>query len=117
MRRALVVSLGLLVAACVSTKVNRLEQVARPPHPPESVTVLLERPDQPYEVVAVLESSVDGALRGFDDLRKDMIAEAARLGGDALVLGPETKKTGVMFVPTPIFYDEMKLTGEVIAFK
>lgn len=116
MRRAFVVPLCLLAVACVSTKVNRLDEDVRPPQPPESVAVLLEQPDQPYKVIAVLESSVDGALKGFDDLRREMIAEAAQLGGDALILGPESRKTEVMFVPTPIFYDKMKLTGEVIAF-
>jgi hypothetical protein len=33
-----------------------------------------------------------------------------------LILGPESKKTGVIFVPTPIFFDRKKLTGRVIAF-
>lgn len=116
MRKSLVVALGLLLVACVSTKVNRLDEIARPPQPPESVILLLQEPDRPYRVIATLESSVDGALRGFDDLRQEMIVTAARLGGDALVLGPETKKTRVLFVPTPIFYDEMTLTAEVVAF-
>ncbi len=116
MRRSLVVAAGLLLVACVSTTVNRLDEVARAPQPPESVALLLEEPDRSFRVIATLESSVDGALQGFDDLRREMIAEAARLGGDALILGPETKKTRVIFVPTPIFYDEMKLTGQVVTF-
>jgi hypothetical protein len=45
------------------------------------------------------------------------VAKAAELGGDALILGPESKKSGVIFVPTPIYFDKKKLTGRVIAFK
>ena len=74
-------------------------------------------PEQPYIVIAEIESSFEGALKGYDDLRREMIAKAAELGGDALILGPESTKSGVIFVPTPIFYDTKKLTGEVIEFK
>jgi hypothetical protein len=116
MRRALLISLCLLVFGCVSLKVQRLDEVVRPAQPPESVAVLLEEPDRPYTVIAVVESSFDGALKGFDDLRREMIAEAAQLGGDAVIIGPESKKTGVIFVPNPIYFDKKKLTGEVIAF-
>ena len=116
MRRVLAVTVCLLVVGCVSLKAQRLDEVVRPARTPESVAVLAEEPDQPYTVIAVVESSYDGALKGFDDLRWEMIAEAARLGGDAVILGPETKKTGVIFVPTPIFFDSKKLTGRIIAF-
>ena len=116
MKRALPVCLSVLAVSCVSLEVQRLDEVARPPQPAESVAVLTQEPDEPYTVIAVLESSVDGALKGFDDLRSTMIDEAAQLGGDALILGPEAKTTGVIFVPTPLFFDEMKLTGQVITF-
>jgi hypothetical protein len=120
MRRGLLMSLGLLAIGCVSLKVQRMDEVVRPVQPPESVAVFLEKPDRPYTVIAVVESSYDGAFKGFDDLRRKIVAEAADLGGDALILGPESKKTGVMFVAapvaTPIFFDKKKLTGEVIKF-
>jgi hypothetical protein len=67
-------------------------------------------------VIARVESSYEGALKGFEDLRREMTTRAAQLGGDALILGPESKKTGVIFVPTPIYFDKKKLTGEVITF-
>jgi hypothetical protein len=116
MRRALLISACLLALGCVKMRVHQWDEIVRPAQPLESVAVLLDEPDRPYTVIAVLESSVDGALQGFDDLRRKMVAEAAQLGGEALILGPESKKTRVIFVPTPIFYDEMRLTGEVIAF-
>jgi hypothetical protein len=116
MRRSLLILLGVLAVGCVSVKVQRLDEVVRPAQPAESLVVLDEKPERPYTVIAVVESSYEGALKGFDDLRREMIAEAGRLGGDALILGPESKKDGVIFVPTPIFFDKKKLTGEVITF-
>jgi hypothetical protein len=116
MRRVLPATVCLLVIGCVSLKAQRLDEVVRPARPPDSVAVLAEEPDRPYTVIAVVEASFDGALKGFDDLRQEMIGEAARLGGDAVILGPEAKKTGVIFVPTPIYFDRKKLTGRVIAF-
>jgi hypothetical protein len=116
MRRVLPATVCLLVIGCVSLKAQRLDEVVRPARPPDSVAVLAEEPDRPYTVIAVVEASFDGALKGFDDLRREMIGEAARLGGDALILGPEAKKTGVIFVPTPIYFDRKKLTGRVIAY-
>ncbi len=116
MRRVLPVTVCLLVVGCVSLKSQRLDEVVRPARTPESVAVLAEEPDRPYKVIAVVEASFEGALKGFDDLRREMIGEAARLGGDAMILGPESKKIGVIFIPTPIYFDRKKLTGRVIAF-
>jgi hypothetical protein len=116
MRRALLISICLFALGCVSLRVQRLDAVVRPAQPAESVAVLREAPDRPYTVIARVESSYEGALKGFEDLRREMTTRAAQLGGDALILGPESKKTGVIFVPTPIYFDKKKLTGEVITF-
>jgi hypothetical protein len=116
MWRVLPVTLCLLAVGCVSVSAQRLDEVVRPAQSPDSVAVLCEEPDRQYTVIAVVESSYEGALKGFDDLRREMIVESARLGGDALILGHEIKKTGVIFVPTPIFFDRKKLTGQVIVF-
>lgn len=116
MRLALRLALCLLAVGCVKVKVQQWDEIERPIREPESISVLLAEPEEPYTVIALIESSFDGALKGFDDLREELIFEAAQLGGDAVILSPESKKTGVIFVPTPIFYDKKKLTGEVIAF-
>jgi hypothetical protein len=116
MRPALRIFICLLVVGCVKVNVQQWDEVERPTRSIDAIEVLLVQPDQPYTVIAVVESSFEGALKGFDDLRREMIAKAAELGGDAVILGPESKKTGVIFVPTPIFFDKKKLTGEVIAF-
>ncbi len=116
MKSALRIAVCLIAVGCVKVKVQQMDQVVRAARSPDAVEVFVAEPEQPYTVIAKIESSFEGALKGFDDLRREMIAKAAELGGDGLILGPESKKSGVMFVPTPIFYDKKKLTGEVIAF-
>jgi len=79
--------------------------------------VLAEKPDRPYTVLAVVTSSSPLVFDSFGDLRQKLVIEAASLGGDALILGPERKHS------TPIFNTvswvesvEKKLVGEVIVF-
>lgn len=117
MRSALGVPVCLLAVACISTNVQRLDQAARPARAPDSVAVLLEKPDQPYTVIAVLKSSSSAVFDSFDDLRKELIAEAALLGGDALILGPESKKSTLIFNTVGFVTSDRKdLSGEVIVF-
>jgi hypothetical protein len=80
------------------------------------VEVLATEPEEPYTVIAVVESQTDALFRGFDDLRSRMVAEAAELGGQALILGPERTESSVIFTPTPIFYEQRRLSGKVIVF-
>ena len=118
MKSALRIAVCLIAVGCIKVKVQQMDEVARTARSPDEVEVLVAEPEQPFIVIAKIESSFDGALEGFDDLRREMIDKAAELGGDALILGPESKQTGMMiFVPTLIFYDKKKLTGEVIAYK
>jgi hypothetical protein len=116
-RLAYPISACLLAVSCVKVNVQHWDQIDRPARTPDAVEVLLAQPDRPYTVIAVVESSFDGALKGFEDLRREVLEKAAELGGDAVILGPESKGSGVIFVPTPIFFDKKKLTGEVIAFR
>ncbi len=113
---AVQIAICVLAVGCVKVRVQRMDQVVRPPRSPDAIEVLLAEPERPYVVIADIESSCEGALKGFDDLRREMVAKAAALGGDALILGPESKKSGVIFVPTPIYFDKKKLTGKVITF-
>ncbi len=116
MKVVLRIAVCLFAVGCISTKVEQLDQAVRPPQPPDSVVVYLEQPDQPYTVIAVIAASYEGALKSFDDLRRKMVDEAADLGGEALILGAESRKSRVIFVPNPIFFDRKVLTGEVITF-
>jgi hypothetical protein len=97
--------------------VQRLDQAARPARSPDSVTVLIEKPQQPYTVIAVIESKGESVFDSFGDLRKEMVAEAAKLGGEALIVGPESTDTQFIFTGiVMIRSDTRNLTGEVIVY-
>jgi hypothetical protein len=117
MRPWLRVSICLLAVGCISTSVQRLDQAARPARSPDSVTVLIEKPQQPYTVIAVIESKGESVFDSFGDLRKEMVAEAAKLGGEALIVGPESTDTQFIFTGiVMIRSDTRNLTGEVIVY-
>jgi lipopolysaccharide export system protein LptA len=117
MRRWLRVSICIFAVGCINTNLQRLDEAVRPARSPESVTVLLEKPQEPYTVIAVIESNGETVFDSFDDLRKEMIAEAAKLGGEALVLGPESTNSEFIFTGTAMIKsDKRNLTGEVIVY-
>jgi hypothetical protein len=81
------------------------------------VAVLLEKPQQAYTVIAVIESHTETIFDSFDDLRKEMIGEAAKLGGEALILGPQSTDSEFIFTGTAMIQsDKRRLTGEVIVY-
>jgi hypothetical protein len=117
MRPALLICVCLLTVGCINTNVHRLDQAVRPARSPDAVAVLLEKPDQPYTVIAVVKSSSSTVFDSFDDLREKMTAEAALLGGDALILGRESTKSTIIFNTVGFVKSDRKdLTGEVIVF-
>lgn len=117
MRPWLHVSACLLAVGCVTTSVQQLEHPARPARFADAVTVLLEKPQQPYTVIAVIEATGQTVFDSFGDLRSEMIAIAAQLGGEALVLGPESTDSQFIITGTAMIKsDRKKLTGEVIVY-
>ena len=117
MRPWLALPITILAAGCVHTSVQRLDQAARPVTSPDSVTVLFERPQQPYTVIATVDSYGWTVFDSFADLRNAMRAEAATLGGDALVLGPACTPWTFIFTGTALIKsDRKRLMGEVIVF-
>jgi hypothetical protein len=86
---------------------QRLDQDVRPARAPDSIVVLEEAPEQPYTVIARI-----------DDLRAKIVDEAAQVGGEAVIVGPESKETVFLILPTGMFPNEQKkLAGEVIVFR
>jgi hypothetical protein len=117
MGRPLVALLGVLAAGCVSASVHRLDQDLRPPCAPEVIEVLDEAPDCPYTVIAHIESKSGDVFHGFDDLRRKLVEEAAVLGGDALILGPEdTDHQPIFLVTGMVMSEEKRLEADVIVF-
>ena len=117
MGRPVVALLGVLAAGCVSASVHRLDQDLRPPCNPEVIEVLEEAPDCPYTVIAHIESKSGAVFHSYDDLRRRLIEEAAGLGGDALILGPEDSDHQPIFLATGMVMSEEKtLEADVIVF-
>lgn len=117
MKLALAFSIAFLAIGCVSVDVERLDDTPRPEGSPESVLVLSEEPDRPHTVIAVIESKTGAIYQGYDDLRQKLLVEAARLGGDAIILGAEGKESTMLITATgQIHSDEKKLTARVIVF-
>ena len=118
MRPWLRVSICLFAVGCISTNVQRVDYATRPARSPDSVTVLLEKPQQPYTVIAVIEAKAKTVFDSFDDLREQMIADAAELGGEALLLGPESTESEFILTGTAMIKsDTRRLTGEVIVYQ
>lgn len=117
MRQWLAIPVCVLAAGCINTSVQELDQEVRSVRSPDSVTVLLEKPEQPYVVIAVIEANGKTVFDSFEDLRNAMVAEAAKLGGEALILGPEATDSEFIFTGTTMVQsDTRKLTGEVIVY-
>lgn len=117
MGRPVVALLGVLAAGCVSASVHRLDQDLRPPCAPEVIEVLEEAPDCPYTVIAHIESQSDAIFHSHDDLRRRLVEEAAELGGEALILGPEDSSHHPIFLATGMIMSEEKtLEADVIVF-
>ena len=117
MRAWIPACLSLLAAACISTNVQHLDHALRPATSPDSVTVLLDAPKQPYTVIAVIESRGESVFDSFEDLRHALRVEAAALGGDALILGQERTDESFILTGTAMIKSERKkLTAEVVVF-
>lgn len=117
MNRTFTLVVALLLASCVRAEVRRLDEAPRPERPPDAVELLFEAPDRPYTVIAVVESRTDAVFRDFDDLRVRLRAEAAKLGGDAVILGDETSDGTLLITATAQIHSEQKsLSGKVIVY-
>ena len=118
MRFSLVAGSCLLLAACVSTSVQQVDTTVRAPRSIESVEVLEEAPSRAFKVIATIEAGSDLVFDSFNDIRGEMVAEAAKLGGDALILGLEATDSEFIFTGTAMVQsDTRRLSGEVIVYE
>jgi hypothetical protein len=82
----------------------------------DSVAVLSEVPDQPYTVLAVVSTRSSTVFDSFDDLRAALVARAALLGGDAVILRSRSTKTTPIFNTVGFVVSEQRImVGDVIA--
>ncbi len=118
MRRALLVSVCVVAAGCVTSRMQRLDPDVRPPRAAESIVVFDDAPNRPYTVIAHIDSQVGNVFQSFDDLRARIVEQAAELGGEAVIVGPESKETTYIILTTGMFPSETKkLAGDVIVFR
>jgi hypothetical protein len=85
---------------------QRLDAVDRPERIPLHVELLTTEPARPHKVVAIVTTS--SADRSLPALRKRLINEAARLGGNALLFdGDSVTRTekGLVLTAKVIVYD------------
>ncbi len=118
MRKWLGVSICILAAGCINTSVQRLDHSVRPVRSPDSVTVFLEKPHRPYDVIAVIEANAETVFDSFEDLRRAMVEEAAKLGGEAVILVSESTDSEFIFTGNAMIEsDQRNLVAEVIVFE
>jgi len=116
--RTSALAFACLFAGCVRTQVQRFDDTVRPVRSPEAVAILTELPTRPYVVIAVLESESGTAFDSFDDLRNEMVARAAKLGGDALILDAGvTEETFLLTGNAMIRSEKRRLRCQVIAYE
>ena len=117
MVRVLLMSLCLLAVSCVTSQVRRLDPNFRPARTPDSILVYDAEPEQSYGVIGRIKSQTGNVFESFDDLHTDIIKQAALLGGDAVIVSPETKETEFIILMNGIIPSETKkLSAEVIVF-
>jgi len=118
MKTPMIVAACVLGAGCVTSQMQRLDPETRPARAPETVAVLDRVPDQPHRVIARLALRAESVFTSFDDLRVKIVGQAAQLGGDAVVVGPKSKETEFIILPTGVIPSERKrLTAEVLVLR
>jgi len=117
MLRLLLLSLCILAVGCVTSQVQRLDPNFRSARSPDSILVFDEEPEQSYGVIARIESQTGNVFENVDDLHTNIIKQAALLGGDAVIVGPETKETEFIILMNGMLPSETKkVSAEVIVF-
>lgn len=119
MKLALRISLLMLTVGCVRAEVQPLDQVVRPVRSTDSILVFEQDPPQRhYKVIATIEVRGETVFDDFGDLRSRLIEEAAKLGGDAVILGPKETPATFIILPTGLFRSETReIAAEVIVFE
>jgi hypothetical protein len=115
MRSSRLISLAalLVVVGCRSADVLRLDPTIRPATHPDSVQLLAQEPERPYTVIALVSARSGGWPYPPAEIR--LRREAARLGGEAVLLGTESLTrvhSGSEYGGTLV-----QVTGKVIVFK
>lgn len=86
--RLIPLAVVLVAAGCGSMDVLQLDTTLRPKTYPDSVRLIAQEPQQPYTVIALVSATASGFLVfSRKSARTRLLEAAARLGGDAVLLG------------------------------
>ncbi len=102
------------IGCATHADVLRLDSMLRAQTHPDSVRLIAQEPQQSYTVIALVSVRSDPVLGSQDGARRRLLKEAARLGGDAVLLGAGS----LTRVGTGGEYggSELLLTGKVIVY-
>lgn len=100
--------------ACLSTSADilRLDPQPRPPTDPSTIPMIGKEPSRPYVVIAIVSAHSGGVSLGdvSPAVRKRLLKEAGRLGGNAVLLDASSlTRTGGE-------NEHTQLTGKVIVY-
>lgn len=106
LRRASLIAAVLGITACTSADILQLDPTVRPKTAPHLVRLIAQDPGRPYKVVAIVSARGD-----LESARQRLLKEAAKLGGQAVLLDNSSL--------TRVGGDEttaQQLTGKVIVY-
>jgi len=98
-RIAILIILVSILSGCITADFIRLDSEIRAETNPEQIEVLVEDPERPYKVIAMIEVSDEGWDFYLEELKDRMVIETAALGGDAVIIGIESRDSGTIFTP------------------
>ena len=109
----------LMLIGCASSQVMRTDTIVRPQKSPDQVMFLTQQPDKPFKVIALVKVSDQG---WGVDTSKRLRQEAAKLGGDAVLLTGASQSTsaGASYaggVATAVVVPVKDQTAHVIVFQ
>ncbi|MEO8453141.1 MAG: hypothetical protein ABI647_25350 [Gemmatimonadota bacterium] len=91
MPRIVVLVFTVLAAACTTAYVVAVDSSPRTQSAAESVEVLLDPPTRPYRTLALIEIGGEASPSAKQLMARARI-EAAKLGGQAVIISPGTKR-------------------------
>ena len=114
MRRAILTMLVLL-PACTSAHVLRIDPAPLPMPAHDTVPILLDEPKRPYRSIALVEvsSSLGASLQRMG---RRLATEAAKLGGDAVLVTHRSAVSGSTVGPVGESFSDSRLMGKVIVY-
>ncbi len=92
----LILSISICISGCISADVLHLDNSQRTKKTSSEVQVLFDEPKQEYIAIAVIELA-GGAVHSLDDMRNRMAEEAAKLGGDAVIIDFGKEYSGSLY--------------------